>query len=45
MFQEGNYIVKNIRLDENETSFFYSQIIPIIREIHKQKICHIDLNT
>ena len=37
------YIVKNIRLDENETSFFYSQIIPIIREIHKQKICHRDL--
>jgi hypothetical protein len=43
MFQEGNYIVKNIRLDENETSFFYSQIIPIILEIHKQKICHRDL--
>ena len=38
-----NYIVKNKRLDENETSFFYSQIIHIIQEIHKQKICHRDL--
>ena len=38
-----NYIVKNKRLDENETSFFYSQIIHIIQEIHKYKICHRDL--
>jgi len=38
-----NYIVKNKRLDENETSFFYSQIIHIIQEIHKHKICHRDL--
>ena len=38
-----NYIVKNKRLDENEASFFYSQIIHIIQEIHKHKICHRDL--
>ena len=38
-----NYIVKNKRLNENETSFFYSQIIHIIQEIHKHKICHRDL--
>ena len=38
-----NYIVKNKRLDENEASFFFSQIIHIIREIHKHKICHRDL--
>ena len=38
-----NYIVKNKRLTENESSFFYSQIIHIIKEIHKHKICHRDL--
>ena len=38
-----NYIVKNKRLEENEASFFYSQIIHIIQEIHKYKICHRDL--
>ena len=38
-----NYIVKNKRLTENEASFFYSQIIHIIKEIHKHKICHRDL--
>ena len=38
-----NYIVKNKRLNEDETSFFYSQIIHIIKEIHKHKICHRDL--
>ena len=38
-----NYIVKNKRLTESETSFFYSQIIHIIKEIHKHKICHRDL--
>ena len=38
-----NYIVKNKRLDENEASFFYSQIVHIIQEIHKHKICHRDL--
>ena len=38
-----NYIVKNKRLEENEASFFYSQIIHIIQEIHKHKICHRDL--
>ena len=38
-----NYIVKNKRLTENEASFFYSQIIHIIQEIHKHKICHRDL--
>ena len=37
------YIVKNKRLDEKEASFFYSQIIHIIQEIHKHKICHRDL--
>ena len=38
-----NYIVKNKRLNEQETSFFYSQIIHIIKEIHKFKICHRDI--
>ena len=38
-----NYIVKNKYLTENEASFFYSQIIHIIKEIHKHKICHRDL--
>ena len=38
-----NYIVKNKRLTESESSFFYSQIIHIIQEIHKHKICHRDL--
>ena len=38
-----NYIVKNKRLTENESSFFYSQIIHIIKEIQKHKICHRDL--
>ena len=38
-----NYIVKNKRLEENEASFFYSQIIHIIQEIHKHKICHRDI--
>ncbi len=38
-----NYIVKNKRVNEIEASFFYSQIIHIIKEIHKHKICHRDL--
>ena len=38
-----NYIVKNKRLEENEASFFYSQIIHIIQEIHRHKICHRDI--
>ena len=38
-----NYIVKNKRLTDSESSFFYSQIIHIIQEIHKHKICHRDL--
>ena len=38
-----NYIVKNKHLEENEASFFYSQIVHIIQEIHKHKICHRDL--
>ena len=38
-----NYIVANKHLDENEASFFYSQIIHIIQEIHKHKICHRDM--
>ena len=38
-----NYIVKNKKLDEHEASFFYSQIIHIIKEIHEYKICHRDI--
>ena len=37
------YIVKNKHLDEKEASFFYAQIIHIIQEIHKHRICHRDL--
>ena len=37
------YIVSNRRLNENEASFFYSQIIHIIQEVHNHKICHRDI--
>ena len=35
-----NYIVKNEKISENESSYFFSQIIHGIEEIHKKKICH-----
>ena len=38
-----NYIVKNKRLSESESSFFFNQIIKGIEEIHKYNICHRDL--
>ena len=38
-----NYLVEKGHLDELETSFFFSQLIHGIEEIHKHKICHRDL--
>ncbi len=38
-----NYIVKNKRLTELESSFFFNQIINGLEEIHKYHICHRDL--
>jgi len=38
-----NYIVNNEKLDEKEASFFFSQLIHGIKEIHKKKICHRDI--
>ncbi len=38
-----NYIVKNKRLTELESSFFFYQIIQGVEEIHKYHICHRDL--
>lgn len=38
-----NYIVKNEKISENESSYFFSQIIHGIEEIHKKKICHRDI--
>ena len=38
-----HYIVNHKRLDEKEASFFFTQIIYGIREIHKRKICHRDI--
>ena len=37
------YIVNQQKLDEKEASFFYSQIIHIIQEIHQKNICHRDI--
>ena len=38
-----NYIVEHEKLDEKEASFFFSQLIYGIKEIHKNKICHRDM--
>ena len=38
-----NYIVQNKRLTEQEASYFYTQIIYGIEEMHKHKICHRDI--
>lgn len=38
-----NYIVKKEKLNELEASYFFSQIIHGIAEIHKYKICHRDI--
>lgn len=38
-----NHIVQNQRLSEQEASYFYTQIIYGIEEIHKHKICHRDI--
>ena len=38
-----NYIVKNEKIGENESSYFFSQIIHGIEEIHRKKICHRDI--
>ena len=40
-----NYIVKNEKISENESSYFFSQIIHGIEEIHKKKICQRDINS
>lgn len=38
-----NYIVQKEKLSESEASYFYSQVIHSIEEIHKHKICHRDI--
>ena len=38
-----NYIVLKEKLSENETSFFFYQILQGVREIHSKKICHRDI--
>ena len=38
-----NYIVQKEKIPENEASYFYSQVIHSIEEIHKHKICHRDI--
>ena len=38
-----NYIVLKEKLSENETSFFFYQIIQGVRKIHEKKICHRDI--
>ena len=38
-----NYIVKNGKLSEKEASFFLTQIIYGVKEIHRKKICHRDI--
>ena len=37
------YIVNHEKLDEKEASFFFTQLIYGIKEIHKNKICHRDI--
>ena len=37
------YIVNHEKLNENEASFFFTQLIYGIKEIHKKKICHRDI--
>ena len=38
-----NYIVEKEKLPENESSFYFYQIIQGIKEIHQKKICHRDV--
>ena len=38
-----NYIVDHEKLAEEEASFFFTQLIYGIKEIHKKKICHRDI--
>ena len=38
-----NYIVLKEKLTENETSFFFYQILQGVRKIHEKKICHRDI--
>ena len=38
-----NYIVQKEKLSENESSFYFYQIIQGVIEIHKKKICHRDI--
>ena len=38
-----NYIVDHEKLAEEEASFFFTQLIYGINEIHKKKICHRDI--
>ena len=38
-----NYIVLKEKLSENETSFFFYQILQGVRKIHENKICHRDI--
>ena len=38
-----NYIIKNEKLNEKEASFFFTQLIYGIKEIHRKKICHRDI--
>jgi 5'-AMP-activated protein kinase catalytic alpha subunit len=37
------YIVNHEKLDEKEASFFFTQLIYGIKEIHRNKICHRDI--
>ena len=38
-----NYILDKEKLSEKESSFFFTQLIYGIKEIHKHKICHRDI--